>query len=158
MAGPIGPGTATEGTPSPTFVPGPSSDGSAQVLSYVDSLHSGAPGGTINVNPTHAISIKPIKNKDGTSSYVYQPNPLTGVSVGDLIVWQNYDTVPHWPGPAENPTEFMENELGPPGPPPPTPPPPNTSTAFIPGSSGSVSYVDSLDKRHDRPTGTIVVK
>lgn len=147
----IGPATASGPTPSSTFVAGgPSLGGSQpqQVLPYAESGNPTAVVGTIVINAAQVITI----GRPGTVGWA--PSSLT-VSVGDLIFWQNYDVNnAYWPGPSENPTQFMENEIGPP--PAQQPPAFNTSTAWIPGASGTITYVDS--NQNTDATGTIVVK
>jgi len=85
----------------------------------------------------------------------FDPQILSDVAPGDQITWANYDeTEPHWPG-LQNPdgtideTYFMQNQIA---------PKPkftsSTSSAFSPGSKGTLTYVCSL---HQGETGTIDV-
>jgi plastocyanin len=149
----IGPATASGPTPSSTFVAGgPNAVGSQprQVLPYAESDNPTVVVGTIVINAANVIAI----GQPGTVGWV--PSSLT-VSVGDLIFWQNYDAGnAYWPGPADNPTQFMENEIGQAPPPSQQPPAYSQSTGWTPGSSGTIAYVDS--NRNTDATGTIVVK
>ena len=93
------------------------------------------------------------KNANGTG-YNYSPESLTNVAIGDVIIWTNNDSIPHWPalknGSAPlNKTYFMANQIAPNSP----------SANFVPGVTGTFTYVDSLDYDPDSapPTGTIVV-
>src|SRR6476659_939703 len=90
-----------------------------------------------------------IRQAATSGGYAYDPPALTGVEIGDQIVWANDDSVAHWPGLVTetgiNDTYFMANQIAPHEP----------SGAFVPGVSGTVTYVDSLDPQG--PTGTIAV-
>lgn len=85
----------------------------------------------------------------------FEPQPLSDVAPGDQITWANNDaTEPHWPGLLNSDgtideTYFMQNQIA---------PKPkftsSTSSAFSPGSKGTLTYVCSL---HPEETGTINV-
>lgn len=79
------------------------------------------------------------------NGFAYDPNPLNEVAVNDQIIWTNNDDKPHWPGLAGNKTYFMANQIA----------PDSSSDTFIPGVSGTVSYIDSLHP--SAPGGQIVV-
>jgi plastocyanin len=83
-------------------------------------------------------------NKSGYG-YTYNPSNLTGVSPGDQIFWTNNDDKPHWPAKATQQNYYMANQIA----------PGTTSSTFVPGAVGTLSYVDWLDQ--SGPTGTIVV-
>jgi hypothetical protein len=92
------------------------------------------------------------KVKDG--GYVYAPVVMNPVAVSDEVIFTNNDDQPHWPGlvditgTAANPTKyFMTHQI----------PPHTSSSTWIPGVNGTVTYADSLDPSESRPTGTIVV-
>jgi len=93
--------------------------------------------------------IKIDKNSPGTA-YKYAPTPLTNVAIGDVIIWTNNDSNPHWPALKNgdgtlNTTYFMANQIAPNSP----------SANFVPGVTGTFTYVDSLNPTG--PTGTIIV-
>lgn len=86
--------------------------------------------------------------------YAYTPASLGSVAIADEIVFTNNDDRPHWPGlldttgKAPSPTTyFMKYQIA----------PHSSSTTWIPGVNGTVTYADSLDETPSRPTGTIVV-
>jgi hypothetical protein len=96
------------------------------------------------------ISINKIKG----GGYVYAPAVLNPVAIADEVIFTNNDDKPHWPalvditGTAANPTKyFMAHQI----------PPHTSSSTWIPGVNGTVTYADSLDQNASRPTGTIVV-
>jgi plastocyanin len=84
-------------------------------------------------------------NKTTGSGFAYEPSTLTGVAVNDQIIWTNNDDKPHWPGITGNDTYFMPNQIQ----------PDNSSDTFLPGVTGTISYVDSLHPA--APGGKIVV-
>jgi plastocyanin len=94
-------------------------------------------------------------NKSASGAgYVYAPSSLTGVAIADEVCFTNNDDNPHWPAlvstsaVAGNPaTYFMANQIA----------PHSSSTSWVPGVNGTVTYADSLDKSATKPTGTIVV-
>jgi plastocyanin len=88
---------------------------------------------------TWQITIK--KNGAG---FTYDP-PQLNAAVGDQIFWTNEDDNEHWPGIAGNPTYFMADPIAPDSP----------SSTFVPGVTGTVTYIDSLHAT--APGGTIVV-
>ena len=84
-------------------------------------------------------------NKTTGTGFAYEPSTLTDVAVNDQIIWTNNDDKPHWPGIPGNNTYFMANQIV----------PDSSSDTFIPGVTGTVSYIDSLNPT--APGGKIVV-
>ena len=84
-------------------------------------------------------------NKKPGGGFSYHPDPLKDVAIGDEIIWTNNDDKAHWPGTSTDQAAFMANQIAPHSP----------STTFIAADSGSVSYIDSLDKT--APGGTLIV-
>lgn len=133
-------------TSSDTFVPGP--DVAGTTINYIDTLpgNTKLPGGSIVVRPIRQIDITVNAGK-----VTYAPAALTGVAVGDSVVWSNADTAnAHWPALADNSTYFMDTSIQPGQPGQPT-----LSTPFVPDASGTLSYIDFLNPA--APGGTIVV-
>jgi plastocyanin len=128
-------------TSSDTFVPGP--DVAGKTIAYIDTLpgNTNLPGGSIVVRPIWQINITVT-----AGTITYAPANLTGVAVGDSVVWNNTDAVnAHWPALADNSTYFMDTSIQ----------PASLSTPFVPDASGTLSYVDFLNPA--APGGTIVV-
>jgi plastocyanin len=128
-------------TSSDTFVPGP--DVAGKTIGYIDTLpgNTNRPGSSIVVRPIWQINITV-----NAGAIAYVPAALTGVAVGDSVVWNNTDTVnAHWPALADNSTYFMDTSIQPAA----------LSTPFVPDASGTLSYVDFLNPK--APGGTIVV-
>jgi hypothetical protein len=95
-----------------------------------------------------------INKSPGGSGYVYAPGILTGVAIADEVHFTNNDDKPHFPGLVDTTaiagsptTYFMANQIA----------PHSSSTAWVPGVNGTVSYADSLDTSSTRPVGSIVV-
>ncbi|MDB4915556.1 MAG: blue (type 1) copper domain protein [Gemmatimonadetes bacterium] len=100
---------------------------------------------------TWQISINRSRNAAG---YVYAPAVLDPVAIGDEIIFINNDSTPHWPGLVDatgmapsSATYFMRYQI----------PPHTSSTPWVPGVNGTVSFADSLDTKPSPPAGTIVV-
>jgi plastocyanin len=126
-------------TSSDTFVPGPNVAGTT--INYIDTLNAKLPGSALVIRPIWQININV-----NAGTITYAPATLTGVAVGDQVVWNNTDAVnTHWPALADNSTYFMDTAVQ----------PASLSTPFVPDASGTLSYVDFLNPT--APGGTIVV-
>ena len=98
---------------------------------------------------TWQISINPNPAAIAGVTFVFEPNPLADVRVGDQIFWTNNTDQPHWPGIVNYPTYFMPNQIA----------PNSSSPAFVPDPSVSgqtLTYVDTLPNATG-PTATIVI-
>ena len=89
------------------------------------------------------------KNPLGPPVATFNPNPLSGVEIGDQIIWTNNDDIQHWPalntgGGNLDPQYFMANPIAPNSP----------SDTFLPAENGTLNYVCSI---HPDETGAIVV-
>ena len=89
------------------------------------------------------INITKNPKSGGPAIFTFEQIPPQ-VQVGDQVFWSNQDTVPHWPATADNPTEFMSNQIA----------ATSTSPGFSPNAAGTISYICSL---HKGESGTIQV-
>jgi len=92
---------------------------------------------------TWRINIKTNPTPGGPALFEFEESPQQ-IVLGDLIIWSNQDTVPHFPGAADNKTLFMSNQIA----------PNSSSSNFRTTKDGTITYICSL---HPNEIGTIVV-